>query len=160
MNQRNRIILAVVLILALVGLILGIDALQRRQSAEEIPAGSIPIYLDGNFVASFVPEDLDDIEMVSFVDAEEGKKQEGWLLEDTILLYIEDDLSPETEIVVSSSSREKSKILIWAEVGDRENMVMFDLSGRGTLKLISIIPGFDVRDAWIQDVDKIEIKNP
>ena len=54
--------------------------------------------------------------------------------------------------MVSSSSREKSKALTWAEVDAPENMVLFDLSGRGTLKLVSKIPGFDIRDAWIQDV--------
>jgi hypothetical protein len=36
-------------------------------------------------------------------------------------------------------------------------MVMFDLSGRGTLKLISKVERLDVRDEWIQDVDKIEV---
>jgi hypothetical protein len=39
-------------------------------------------------------------------------------------------------------------------------MVMFDLSGRGTLKLVSTLPGFDNRDSWIQDVDKIEVETP
>jgi hypothetical protein len=39
-------------------------------------------------------------------------------------------------------------------------MIMFDLSGRGTLKLVSKMPGFDIRDVWIQDVDKIEIILP
>jgi hypothetical protein len=34
---------------------------------------------------------------------------------------------------------------------------MFDLSGRGTLKLVSLLPRLDVRDEWVQDVDKIEI---
>jgi hypothetical protein len=37
---------------------------------------------------------------------------------------------------------------------------MFDLSGRGTLKLVSTVPGFDVGDAWIQDVDNIKIITP
>ena len=160
MNQRNRIIIAVVVILALVGLILGVDAIRRQQASEKIPAGSIPIYLDGDFVASFVPENLDEIEMVSFVDAEEGKTQEGWLLVDAIQLYVKDGLSPETEITVSSSSRDKYKTLTWAEIENPDNIVMFDLANKGTLKLVSDMPGFDIRDVWVQDVDKIEIISP
>ena len=42
-------------------------------------------------------------------------------------------------------------------MGNRIGMVMFDLSGRGTLKLVSMLDGFDTRDDWIQDVDRIEI---
>ena len=95
------------------------------------------------------------------MDAEEGKTQDGWLLRDILLLYLgEDNLQAKSQITVSSSSREKAHTLAWAEVEDRENMVMFDLSGRGTLKLVSKIPGFDVRDSWIQDVDKIEVTTP
>jgi hypothetical protein len=37
-------------------------------------------------------------------------------------------------------------------------MVMFDLSGRGTLKLVSkTLENFSTRDEWVQDVDKIEV---
>jgi hypothetical protein len=62
--------------------------------------------------------------------------------------------------MVSSSSREKAKMLTWSDIENQENMVLFDLSGRGTLKLVSKIPGFDNRDTWIQDVDKIEVTQP
>jgi hypothetical protein len=34
---------------------------------------------------------------------------------------------------------------------------MFDLSGRGTLKLVSVLERLDVRDEWVQDVDQIEV---
>jgi hypothetical protein len=34
---------------------------------------------------------------------------------------------------------------------------MFDLSSRGTLKLVSVLERLDVRDEWVQDVDKIEV---
>jgi hypothetical protein len=63
-------------------------------------------------------------------------------------------------VTVFSSSREKSQTLTWAEVRDPGNNVLFDLSGRGTLKLVSTIPGFDIRDSWVQDVDKIEVLSP
>ncbi|MFN2152146.1 MAG: hypothetical protein ACK2T5_11155, partial [Anaerolineales bacterium] len=92
---------------------------------------------------------------------EEGKTQEGWLLKDVLLLYVKPNkLKADTQVTVSSSSREKSQILTWAEVENVDNMVLFDLSGRGTLKLVSKIPGFDIRDAWVQDVDKIELTTP
>ncbi len=37
---------------------------------------------------------------------------------------------------------------------------MFDLSNRGTLKLVSVLPKLDTRDEWVQDVDSIEVANP
>jgi hypothetical protein len=165
MNQNKRMAIAVAILVVIVGVVLGVDFLQRRNAAAqapaEIPPGSIPIYINGQFVASFVPDDLSQLDSASFVDAEEGKTQDGWLLQDVLLLYIgEDNLQSNIQITVSSSSHNKAQTLTWAEVENRQNMVLFDLSGRGTLKLVSTIPGFDVRDAWIQDVDKIEVTTP
>jgi hypothetical protein len=165
MDQRKRIMIAVILLFVVVGAVLGIDALQRQSAASsapaDVPPGSIPIFVDGQFVASFAPTDLDEFHSVSFVDAEEGKTQDGWLLRDLLLLYLgEDNLQDKFQVTVSSSSREKARTLTWAEIEKQENMVMFDLAGRGTLKLVSKMPGFDVRDAWIQDVDKIEVTTP
>ena len=163
--DKKRILYVLLGLVALVGVVLGVDFWQRQQAAAlapaDMPPGSIPIFMDGKFVASFVPDDLNQIEGASFVDAEEGKTQEGWMLNDVLLLSIkESKLKDDTQITVSSSSREKSKTLSWADVNNVENMVMFDLSGRGTLKLVSKIPGFDTRDDWVQDVDKIEITKP
>jgi hypothetical protein len=165
MDLKKRILFVIVGLLVILGIVLGVDYLQRQNAGAwataEIPPGSMPIFLDGRFVASFVPEDLDSLTSVSFVDAEEGKTQDGWLLRDVLLLYLgEDNLQEQTLITVSSSSRGKDHTLTWAEVENRENMVMFDLSGRGTLKLVSKMPGFDIRDSWIQDVEKIEITTP
>jgi hypothetical protein len=61
---------------------------------------------------------------------------------------------------VSSSSRGKSVDLSWEQVERTENMVLFDLSGRGTLKLVSLLEQLDIRDEWIQDVDRIEVIMP
>ncbi len=95
------------------------------------------------------------------MDAEEGKTQQGWLLRDVLALYLDTgSLKPETLITVSSSSREKSADLTWAEVNEPKNYVMFDLSGRGTLKLVSVLERLDIRDEWVQDVDKIEVRTP
>lgn len=165
MNLNRRIGIAVAVLVVIVGGVLGVDTLQRQRTLAEAPAdmppGSIPIFMDGKFLTSFVPEDLDQLQVVSFVDAEEGKTQEGWMLRDVLQLYVKgSQLQPETQVTVSSSSRGKSKSLTWVWVSDQENMVMFDLTGRGTLKLVSKIPGFDIRDTWIQDVDKIEITSP
>jgi hypothetical protein len=166
MSQRTRILIAVLVLVVLVGAILGIEALRRRGSSvpADVPvtleAGSIPIYVDGALAAGFTPDDLEQLEQVSFVDAEEGKTQEGWLLRDVLSLHVEErNLGPDTLIVVTSTSRDKSAHLTWAEVDDPANMVMFDLSGRGTLKLVSLLERLDVRDEWVQDVDKIEVVN-
>jgi len=82
------------------------------------------------------------------------------MLRDVVRLHVKDkDLEAETQVTVSSSSRDKSEVLTWAEVDDPANWVMFDLSGRGTLKLVSVLERLDIRDEWVQDVDKIEITN-
>jgi hypothetical protein len=161
MTQRGRIILAIGIVVFIAVAIAGVEIVRRATSAPDISPGSIPIYLNGQFVAAFTPDDLGGLEQVSFVDAEEGKTQEGWMLRDVLLLHItEADLSPDTLITVSSSSRDKSAQVTWAEVSDTDNMVMFDLSGRGTLKLVSKLEKLDVRDEWVQDVDRIEVSTP
>jgi hypothetical protein len=165
MSQNIRILIAVLVLILIAGAILGIDALRRSSSAtqtvqgqEALAPGSIPIYLDGELVGGFTPDGLGQLEQVSFVDAEDGKTQEGWRLSDVLLQHVEaDQLAPNTEIRVSSSSRGKEAQLRWAEVEEPANLVMFDVSGRGTLKLVSVLEKLDVRDEWVQDVDKIEI---
>ena len=165
MDQKTRILLGVLVLLLLVGAVLGVEALQRRKSStlpsegQPTPVpGSIPIYVDGQLAGSFTPADLEGLDQASFVDAEEGKTQEGWLLSDVLRLHVDADaLAPETLVTVSSSSREKSAELTWAEVADPANFVLFDLSGRGTLKLVSVLERLDVRDEWVQDVDQIRV---
>jgi hypothetical protein len=168
-TQSRRVILALVILVVLIGLVLGVDALRRGQSAtdlggQDMPTpvpGAIPIYLGEQLVGAFAPADLEELQTVSFVDAEEGKTQEGWLLRDVLLLHVqEQSLPPGATVVVTSSSRDKSAELTWAEVQDPENWVMFDLSGRGTLKLVSVLERLDIRDEWVQDVDRIDIIIP
>jgi hypothetical protein len=162
LSQKQRIIIAVVLLVLIGGSILGLETLRRQRVTDsDLEPGSIPIYVDGALEAAFTPGDLESLEQVSFVDDEDGKTQEGWLLRDVLRLHLsEDELTPETRITVISSSRGKSADLSWAEVNDEANMVMFDLSGRGTLKLVSKLERLDVRDEWVQDTDKIEITSP
>jgi hypothetical protein len=158
MTQTKRILIALVVVVVLIGFVLGIEALRRSQSEPTLAPGSIPIYVDGKLVGGFTPDDLGELEQVSFVDAEEGKTQEGWMLRDVLQANVQKSkLTPETVIVVSSSSRDKSAALTWSEVDDPANWVMFDLSGRGTLKLVSVLERLDIRDEWVQDVDKIEV---
>jgi hypothetical protein len=161
MAERTRVILAVVILVVVVGVVLGIDMIQRSQAPAEIPAGHIPIYYEGRLRETFAPADLEGMEEVSFVDAEEGKTQDGWLLRDVLLANLKArDLKPDTLVTVISSSRDKSAQLTWAEIEDASNWVMFDLSNRGTLKLVSVLEKLDTRDEWVQDVDRIEVAQP
>jgi hypothetical protein len=169
MNQRTRFIIAIAVLGVIIAGVLGINALRRRASTVSAPAGemtvppgAIPITVDGTLVGSFTPADLEELEIVSFVDDEEGKTQEGWMLRDVLGLHVDTDaLDPETTVTVISTSRDKSATLTWAEVDDPDNFVLFDISAsRGTLKLVSVLPQLDVRDEWIQDVDQIEIVTP
>jgi hypothetical protein len=159
----RRIAIAVLVLVVLIGGVLVIDGLRRRGSAIQtggevtVPPGGIPIYVEGRLAAGFGLDDLEQLDKVSFEDAKEGKLQEGWLLSDVLLLYLQKGALTGAEIEVSSSSRDKAVRLTWDEVRDRGNMVMFDLSGRGTLKLVSLLERLDVRDEWIQDVDRIEV---
>jgi hypothetical protein len=159
MTQRTRILIAVVILVVVAGGVLGIEALRRSSMDEpDLSPGSIPIYLDGRLVGGFTPDDLAVLEEASFVDAEEGKTQEGWLLRDVLRLHVETGkLTDDSTVTAISSSRGKSAELTWAEVDDPANAVMFDLSGRGTLKLVSVLEKLDVRDEWVQNVDRIEI---
>jgi len=165
MTQKSRILIAVGLIVLIVSLVLGLEVLRRQRSVltragDEVvlQPGSIPIYVDGSLAAGFTPEGLGELETVSFVDDEDGKTQEGWMLRDVLGLYLNTAaLDSDASIMVSSSSREKSVTLTWAEVDDPVNWVMFDVSGRGTLKLVSVLERLDVRDEWVQDVDKIGV---
>jgi len=166
MTQRTRILIAAGLLVILVALILGIDALQRAGGEPAtvgeptVAPGAIPIRLDGKLVGSLTPSDLERLEKVSFVDTEEGKEQDGWLLRDVIRLYVDPENLAGVLVTVSSSSRDKSVRLTWDEVNRAENYVMFDLSNRGTLKLVSVLPSLDTRDEWVQDVDSIEVAHP
>jgi hypothetical protein len=161
MTQRTRVMLAVTILVVVVGAVLGIDMVQRSQAPAEIPAGHVPIYYEGRLRGTFAPADLEGMDRVSFVEAEEGKTQDGWLLRDVLLANLrERDLKPDTIVTVSSSSRNKSAQLTWAEIADTNNWVMFDLSNRGTLKLVSVLEVLDTRDEWVQDVDSIEVRRP
>ncbi|MGC9346704.1 MAG: hypothetical protein ACP5JG_01085, partial [Anaerolineae bacterium] len=106
MKQRTRIVVAVGIILVIALVMLGVELWRRSQSAALEP-GSIPIYVNGEMEAAFTPDDLDRLEQAGFVDDEEGKTQEGWLLRDVLELYLSDDvLQPDTQITVISTSCE------------------------------------------------------
>jgi hypothetical protein len=167
MNRTRRIVVALAALLVLAGGVLSMESLRRTRSVARTEAGEptlvpggIPIYWDGRMAAGFVPQDLEQLQQVSFVDAEEGKAQEGWLLRDVLQLHLGGrTLSKGMRITVISSSREREADLLWSEVEDPENWVMFDVSGRGTLKLVSVLERLDTRDEWVQDVDRIEVQS-
>jgi hypothetical protein len=163
MSFNKRIVIAVILILAIIALILGGDYVQRKRiesRSDAIPlAGSVPIYVANEVVAHILLADLEAMPLASFVDTEEEKIQEGWLLADVLQLYIPNDrIQNSSEIIIRSASRDKAASFTWEQISAVDNMLLFDLSGRGTLKLVSQMPGFDTRANWIQDVDEIEVK--
>lgn len=169
MSQRTRVFIAVGIILLIVAGVVGAQFLQAGSpvtpaavGSPTLAPGSIPITVSGKLIAGFSPDGLNQLKEVSFVDSEEGKQQTGWLLQDVLLLYLDKAfLTPTTSITVSSSANQKSAKLTWAEVTDSVNMVMFDLSGRGTLKLISKgLERLNTRDEWVQDIDEIEVSAP
>ncbi|MEJ2757635.1 MAG: hypothetical protein P8046_04045, partial [Anaerolineales bacterium] len=108
MSQTKRIFIGLAIIVAIIGGVLITDAIQRAQRAvafENLPPGAIPIYFEDKFQGGFIPEDLSELDGASFVDDEEGKTQEGWMLRDILRLYINgNELKPASIIRVSSSS--------------------------------------------------------
>jgi len=159
MNQTRRILIAALLVLLIGGSVLGLEYLRGQAQRGQAPAGSVPVYFNGQLFVSFTPADLEGLTQASFIDAAEGVPQDGWLLRDILLLFFdEDQLLPDTPITVTSESRAKSATLTWAEVAEVSNYVMFDLSNRGTLKLVSAsLPNLDTREEWVQDSEKIEV---
>lgn len=162
MNQKTRIFIAIAIIVVLTVAVIGIERIRGQRIAAEIDAslepGDIPVFWNDSLRAAFSPTDIESLPSASFIDAEEGKTQEGWLFKDVLLTYFkEGQFSDDTKIKVISTSREKSVDLTWGEVANTENMVMFDLAGRGTLKLVSFLEKLDTRDEFVQDVDRIEI---
>jgi len=154
----KRGLIAAGILVAIAALVLGVDWIQRSRPAD-LPPGSVPIYVGSRLIGAFVPEDLEGLDKASFVDAEEGKTQEGWLLRDVLVQHLgEDSLRDDSTITVSSSSRGKSAQVTWQQANDPGHHVLFDLSNRGTLKLASDLEGLDTRDAWVQDVNKIEVE--
>ena len=169
MSQNKRLLISGLILLLLVSIVMGVDALRRQQAADvyQMPEGmptaapgSVPIRVNGRIVASFTPEALEQLQEASFKDAEEGKTQEGWMLADILKFYLEDKLPDDATILVRSNHREKEATVTWAEVADEDNKILFDISGRGTLKLVSLLPRLDTRDEWVQDVDEITITLP
>jgi len=163
--KKSRLILALLLIIGIAVIIVAVTSVQRLLATRPVgtstplPAGSIPIYKDGDFMGAFTPNFLSRLPTAQFTDVYEEKPQDGWLLSQVILMVVpQSQLTPQTVVIVSSSSREKSAQLTWAEVQDPANFVMFDLSNRGTLKLVSVLPQLDGRNEWVQDVDRIEIQ--
>jgi len=164
MNKKKRIILLLAGFLVIIAMMFLVEYFrgkaQTTASEGNLLPGQVAIYWNGKFNLGFSGSDLDGLEEVSFKDIEEQKTQQGWLLKDVLLKFYEKDLfSEDTVIRISSSSRDLSATLIWFEVIDERNYILLDLSGRGTLKLVSVLERLDERAEWVQDIDKIEI-NP
>ena len=162
MTQRTRVVIALAVLLGIVLVVFAVDWLRQQNAARAqatLPPGAVPIYLDGKLRGGFQPTDLERLQKVSFTEPAEGKVQEGWLLRDVLQLYVDTGrLKTSSSITVSSTTRTKSAQLTWAEVDNLNNWVMFDLSNRGTLKLVSTLEKLDEREEWVQDADRIEVQ--
>jgi hypothetical protein len=166
MSQRNRVLIALAILIVLICAVVVIETVRRAASQNDEAAegitlapGSIAIMFDGEIIGGFSPEDIESLPLESFTDLEEGKKQEGWPLSDILALHIdEQSLTADLMIDVSSSSRDKSVELTWNEILEPENMVILDLTNKGTLKLVGLLDKLDERAEWIQDVDRIDIR--
>jgi hypothetical protein len=164
MENKKRIFILLAGFLAIIGIMFLVEYLRGKSQTialeGDLQPGEVAIYWNGKFDLGFSGEDLEGLEEVSFNDIEEQKVQQGWLLKDVLLKFYNTNLfSDDTVIRVSSSSRNLSADVIWFEIVEEKNFILFDLSGRGTLKLVSLMERLDERAEWVQDVDKIEI-NP
>lgn len=166
MNTSRRIIIAIIILIVAAGSILAIQSLRRggylyrvlHEGSEEFTAGCVPVYTGADRPAQFCEKDAALLIKQSFVDKDESKKQEGWLLRDVVLLSVKkESLKPETRVLVASSSRNKKAELAWKDVSDVSNMVILAPTKQGSLKLASAMKGLDTREHWVQDVDRIEI---
>lgn len=166
MSSRQRIIIAIAILVVLAGSILAIDSLRRggylfrhmRTGAKEYSGGCIPVFSSGTLVGSFCRENSDRLKRTGFIDKKENKLQEGWLLRDVVLLYVDKkNITPGTVVRIESSSRNKKAELPWKEISDESNKILLAVSKQGNLKLVSIMKGLDTRDSWVQEVDKIEV---
>jgi hypothetical protein len=168
MSISRRIIIAVVILAVVTGSILVIDSFRRggclykhlRTGKEQFSKECVPVYSGEKLLASFCRENSDRLNKTGFIDKKDNKLQEGWLLGDVILLYIDKkNLSPNTMVRIESSSRGKKADIPWKDISNESNRILLALTKQGNLKLVSIMKGLDTRERWVQDVDKIEVLN-
>jgi hypothetical protein len=166
MNSSQRIIIAIAILAVLTGSILAIDSLRRggcmykhaRTGNKEFAEGCVPVFSGNRLMAGFCRENSARLKMTGFIDKKENKLQEGWLLRDVILLYVDKKkLLPETMVRIESSSRGKKAEIQWKEIADQSNRILLAVSKQGSLKLVSSMKGLETRGRWVQDVDKIEV---
>lgn len=166
MGTSRRILISVGIIILAVVTILVIDSFRRggglyralHEGKEKFTAACVPVYTGADRPAQFCEKDAALLIKQSFVDKDENKPQEGWLLRDVVLLSVKkESLKPETRVLVASSSRNKKAELAWKDVSDVSNMVILAPTKQGSLKLASAMKGLDTREHWVQDVDRIEI---
>lgn len=166
MSQNKRIIIALIIIVVLSGAILTVDSfrrggmLYRNFISKKFDAGYIPIYRGPHELGRFSIAETSKLTKIAFTDKTEKKLQEGWPLSDVIRMYVDkNSLTPGTRVMVASSARNKAVSLAWNDIAKKKNMIILAISKQGTLKLVSMMKGFDTRDQWIQNVDRIEVSH-
>jgi len=166
-SRQGRRVLVVVGIIALVAVGLGLQGwLQNRRpavaSATPEP-GKIHLFMNGRFVDNLEPAELTALPTDSFVDAEQGKTQQGPRLQDIILFYLPNQSFPPDAMIQvsgvrSSSGEQKTVSLPWSDVQAQDNHVLFDFSNAGdSCKLVSTLSQLDTRDEWVQGVQRIDV---
>ena len=166
MSTTRRIIIATIILIVVVGGILLVQSSRRGGflyrscgTGEKIfTEGCVPVSISGKAAGNFCQKDAAGLAKTNFRDRAENKVQEGWLLRDVMLLYIKkEEISPDTIVLVSSTSRGKKAELRWKDISNDQNKILLALSRQGSLKLVSSMKGLDTRDRWVQDVDRIEV---
>jgi hypothetical protein len=168
MASTRRIIIGVIIIIAVVASILLIESYRRSGGGQHVgekhsgprvfSSGCIPVYCGKKEPHMFCQENSARLKKTGFVDEKENKPQEGWLLSDIILLYVKkNDLSPESIVSVSSSSRAKKVELTWKQVSNESNKIILAPTKQEALKLASSMKGLETRELWVQEVDRIEV---
>ncbi len=120
MSQRTRILIAVAAIVLIGAAIIGLEMLRGRSVTGGAIAGSprwrpvvSPSTLTDGWSLASRRQIWSQLAEASFADAAEGVVQEGWLLSDILRLHLKTEPGPDTQITVSSSSRQKSAVLTW-----------------------------------------------
>ena len=169
MSTTKRVIIGIIIIAVVAAGILAVESIRRggflyrtlRGGSETFTGECVPVYAGKNLLAGFCKENAAALAKKSFIDKSEGKKQEGWLLADVLLLSVKkEEMKPGTLVRVESTGRGKKAVLAWRDIADEANLVLLAPTKQGTLKLAAAMKGLDSRAQWVQDVDRIEIIRP
>ena len=145
MNQKTRIFIAIAIIVVLTVAVIGIERIRGQRIAAEIDAslepGDIPVFWNDSLRAAFSPTDIESLPSASFIDAEEGKTQEGWLFKDVLLTYFkEGQFIAEFTLMPQTVYGTGEKIKIATDEAVRQLSAFVDRCSDSLASGISLIP--------------------